>query len=862
MVEAAKNHTKISSSIRELVVNPFGRWCDAHALRIQNSQDDLQSKIKAHDSQSNQVKKLRAAYFNKCRLVEDLEEENKLAFKEPEKKEPTSPKQSPPPKIVLPEDDEEYPIEIGDETWMPDKLKEALIMMLNEIPLNEFKVPILGTYQNVSTGTDIVDFLQRRLGASTVGYAEKMGQDLVDRGFLRLVGNVGSTFANSSRMKYQWKTRAFQITGIPERKKPLGRVSSGASDSGSIDSPAVANITETLQSWNPLNNPYPNETPAERLRREAKEADEKYKTAVRRLDLLRCNLEESIMDHLKFLERCETDRLKAIKSVILDFSGAISNSIPSFQSQVDNMVLYQETINPLSDLRYLLENYRTGAFVPRPTPYENYYGSVDDQIFGVDLEARARADRKRVPVLVTSILTFLDNHYPDLEGDEARRSIWLVDVPLAATHHLRNQLNTSSKIPREILERYEIPIVASVLKLYLLELPDSLVSSQVYEIIKTIYATTQDATPNPISSESVDSAPRIKVLQSTLGQLRLNNIATLDAITTHFTRLIDLTSADEAYISDLAHGLAPCILRPRIENTLTLEDRHAYRLIRDLFEHKEAIFGELKRQSSTLSSSNSIGGRTRAVSNTVNPDESNRRANMEARQKAITEARRDRSPAPTNRHRRDKSTDGSLGGAGRFPVVASPRPDQTTHRVSLGGAPQKRGSLEVPGSQDSSPVHSRTEAHNRLAAITQVSGSSSNGANGGGGGGLGVGITDSPQDTFGDDTGGMPGAFSGGGPGPHIPPPVDSDGPDDTGSAGTVTPPRNGGGVAEANQAAFGQNAKVGSLKRSAVGSGSGSGKKVSSSRGGSLRKPQQQQEGAVDQGVTLSDGRMDDDFS
>lgn len=37
-----------------------------------------------------------------------------------------------------------------------------------------------------------------------------------------------------------------------------------------------------------------------------------------------------------------------------------------------------------------------------------------DQVFGVDLEARARADRKRVPIIVTNILTFLDNrkyHY-------------------------------------------------------------------------------------------------------------------------------------------------------------------------------------------------------------------------------------------------------------------------------------------------------------------------------------------------------------------------------------------------------------------------------------------------------------------
>jgi len=177
---------------------------------------------------------------------------------------------------------------------------------------------------------------------------------------------------------------------------------------------------------------------------------------------------------LKYLERCELDRLKAIKTIILDFSGTISNVIPSLQSTVDKMMLYQETVQPAGDLRYLLENYRTGGFVPRVTVYENYYNSVDEQTFGVDLEARARSDRKRVPVIITTILTFLDNRYPDLEGDEARRSVWLVDCPLHQTHRVRDVLNTGKPFTLETLEPFEIPIIASVLKLYLLELPGML----------------------------------------------------------------------------------------------------------------------------------------------------------------------------------------------------------------------------------------------------------------------------------------------------------------------------------------------------------------------------------------------------
>ena len=93
-------------------------------------------------------------------------------------------------------------------------------------------------------------------------------------------------------------------------------------------------------------------------------------------------------------------------------------------------MLYQETVQPSGDLRYLLENYRTGAFIPRVQVYDNYYNKADgmdrarnskvtvtryqkeEQNFGVDLEARARADRKRVPILITTILTFLDTRKP------------------------------------------------------------------------------------------------------------------------------------------------------------------------------------------------------------------------------------------------------------------------------------------------------------------------------------------------------------------------------------------------------------------------------------------------------------------
>jgi len=469
MEEASKNHKKIAQNIRDLVINPFSRWCEAHESRIQDSQDELQARIKAHDKQAETVKKLRSNYFNKCRLVEDIEEENKLAFQDPE----VSPKG----KQVIPEIkvepepvEEDEPYEIGDETYTPEQVKKILAHMLGNIKMGETKT-FLGTYQNTSAGTDIVEYLQRNMGSSSVSYAERIGQDLITHGFLRLL-SVGNTFANSSKMFYQWKSKAFEMAGIPEKKVPLARTFSlpTAGPEGE-NSPVVGAVSEYLEKWNVINTARPNETPAEKLQREAREADDKYKASVKKLDDMRCELEEAIFVHLKFLERCELDRLKAIKTVILDFSGSLSNVIPSLQSTVDNMMLYQETVQPAGDLRYFLENYRTGGFAPRVMVYENYYNKVDEQTFGVDLEPRARADRKRVPIIITSLLTYLDHHYPDLEGDEARRGVWLHEVPLAQTHKLRALVNNGKPPAEGVFSEFDIPTVASLLKLYLLELP-------------------------------------------------------------------------------------------------------------------------------------------------------------------------------------------------------------------------------------------------------------------------------------------------------------------------------------------------------------------------------------------------------
>lgn len=239
---------------------------------------------------------------------------------------------------------------------------------------------------------------------------------------------------------------------------------------------------------------------------------------------------------------------------------------------------------------------------------------------------------------------------------------------------------------------------------------------------------------------------------------------------------------------------------------------------------------------------------------------------MEARARAITEQsqqrQRDKSPGPTNRHRRDKSTDGSMG---RFPVVASPRPDGSHARnvsnVGMSSA-AKRASLEVPGSNESSPVQARQQsgvadrnaaardANAMASARTNDSSITTNGHHH---------QLSSPTSASSPGMMGLPGAFSGGGPGPHIPPPLDDDEHDQESD--------NSPSSAHATSNA---GSRPGSLKRTAVASDR---KPVGMSRAsgvsGSLSRRlagaiadgsnHPMSSGGGNQGVQLSDKAMDD---
>ena len=132
-----------------MVIRPFGRWSADHLARVNLSHDELQTQVKLYDRQVAECKKLRSNYYNKYRLVEDLEEETNLAFPVPAEdkgkgkeveKVAESPKSPVNPRRSTIDEGEEWPLEIGDTFYGKEQLSDLLATMMKEIPNKEVKV--------------------------------------------------------------------------------------------------------------------------------------------------------------------------------------------------------------------------------------------------------------------------------------------------------------------------------------------------------------------------------------------------------------------------------------------------------------------------------------------------------------------------------------------------------------------------------------------------------------------------------------------------------------------------------------------------------------------------------------------------
>ncbi|KAI8640165.1 Rho GTPase activation protein [Parasitella parasitica] len=123
-------------------------------------------------------------------------------------------------------------------------------------------------------------------------------------------------------------------------------------------------------------------------------------------------------------------------------------------------------------------------------------------------------------------------------------------------------------------------LLASLLRLYLLELPECLFTFELYEPCKLLY-----------SNKDQDKDSRLMSISKLLATLPTANYHTAMKLLGHFHKLVkQITSDSQFTLSSLAKSFSYIFLRPQIESKISIHERHPQRLLYDLIENFDTIF--------------------------------------------------------------------------------------------------------------------------------------------------------------------------------------------------------------------------------------------------------------------------------
>lgn len=570
-VNNAVLHTRIASELDRRVRAPLQKWCDMYARRVQRFTSRLKILAGGYDRLLQAVQKQRSIYYENCHKMEDS-----LGGGSPrdpiiktirlirEKLNPPYDSKVEHQSLIPPSS-----YTIAGLVFRRSEFAELLRMLLADVTLTEYRVPLLGSYKGVSSGSVIAAAARKHLRNDSFAYAEKFGQALVDLGFLKPVGQISNRFQSLHNCFYQWQESSLAL--VEEFPDQADTVSPSATSFDRADGETSPDAEDPRT---PPQSIYTNSndsvvSASESTLNATDPSEEQYLQAVLELDKYRCDMEVEIMGIYQHLDRLERDREEAIKRGMHDFI-LIAFRPEDEQGMRNRLSAAQSQLDPTQDLSALVTKHKTGPFVPVVTTYHGYFNGDVVQTFGVDLD--------HSKFFVDIVLQWL-RALPTRES--LSLSWWTQPEPIEEIYKLRNQINNAKPFAPDAFFKFFTPsVVIGTFRQYLLELPESLVPFIVYERFKQLYS---DMRPNPQDLATVFvQIPQLcrDTLMALLNYLR--------------------DSFKEEDFPELAASLALPLVRPRAPSAVTMDDRHPQLLVLDLLRHGPAILEEASKMSNDL----------------------------------------------------------------------------------------------------------------------------------------------------------------------------------------------------------------------------------------------------------------------
>ncbi|KAL7333168.1 Rho-GTPase-activating protein 8 [Mucor circinelloides] len=594
-----EQHKATATTVSNHVLLPLQEFHEEYKRNISNSKQAIDSMLKQFDGLVKEAEKTRYTYHRKCKEADKAEElavrnaTTAAAATATQKTVDDKTSMVPGPEdsssstqadaaSATPDNSTSIPatinVQLGNQVMPQSELDSLVRRMRQGITVNDHRVPILGTYKNTSTGEDIAIWLQQNLPQckDSPAMADVVGQQLIQPyNILRLIGQRGNKFVASANSFYQWRVAGDDDTS--SITSTSGNSSTNTALGGLMDKIAVVQPTATAIATS--------EEPHKRARREAEKSDQAYRTAVLKLDQLRMAIEEAMFAHLTEMEQVELHRIEQLKKVISSFIAAMSVAIPQDKIVIEEMMVFQESLKPDQDIQFIVQQYAVSGFSPKAILYDNYYHGIShDQVFGVPLEELGKQSQDHVSKFVSIILEAVDKGVDKVEDVDTKQRLWSTPCALDRVHATCMELNTrSDNLTLETVEKYEPDLLVAVLRYFLLELPECLLTYEFYDPVQALIGGTND---------EQDESLRLSSFSNLIATLPATHFATLKSIFASITSFIKKTSASTENINNISQSLGPVILRSRVESFTILNSKTPVKFAQELINHFDSIFSE------------------------------------------------------------------------------------------------------------------------------------------------------------------------------------------------------------------------------------------------------------------------------
>ncbi|KAG2183238.1 hypothetical protein INT43_006242 [Umbelopsis isabellina] len=626
-------HMELALNIHDVVLKPLLKMNDEYKTEVSSAKRNIDMKFKQFDNSVKDMDRLKNYYIRKCRDADRAEEQAVLIASETAKNIASQDKTESSDSSIQDTDEKEEQSEdpqgqrneaettspaletekqetftLAGQVYSASEFEGLIAKMRQEIPVGEHKIAIFGTYQNTSTGENIARWLQQNVPVckDSPAAADLIGQQLISAYHVfKLIGQLGDKFVPSSSSIYQWKTiqTSPEIATNGYATSALEGVSGFFGKFGNTISSNASTIPGLPNSG------VPGEEPYKIARQEAVQADVAYEKSVRKLDNVRLQLEQLLFAHFSEMEQLEIDRISTIKRAFIEFGALMSNTLPTSKAIYEQMLLYQQTLKPDQDIQYIIQQYFVSGFAPKAVLYENFYhGHALDQSFGVSLIDDSKTSETGIPKIVQLFLNALEEKTKNMSLPDVM-AVWATPVALDKVHIVRNELNVPiDQLNDNTMETYDPALLAGTLRLYLRELPESVVTSELYEAIKSLYT---DSKLIMSPSDNQEEAVRVQAVAKLLTTMPKAHYTTLKALMGHFDSKLKGSANNKEqphevggsndFLTKIGQAFGSLLLWPRYATYTTTMDRHLAHLVRDFLSHYDTIFSEDMTVSNTES---------------------------------------------------------------------------------------------------------------------------------------------------------------------------------------------------------------------------------------------------------------------